>query len=124
ADWRASKSADPAGSAPAGGTMTYTLLLENTGGAGLTGLVITDDLSGVLDDATYNSGASVSPNVGTVTFDAGGGTLEWTGDLAASQSLTITYSVTVDDPGGLADGNLVNAVLGPPNCPGDACSTT
>lgn len=94
-----------------GSTVTYTVTLENTGTAAYTGATITDDLSGVLDDATYNGDVSAGAVVA-------GETLTWTGDVEAGATVTITYSVTVNDPGA-GDLILKNGIAGPPGstCP-------
>lgn len=72
----------------------------------------TDDLSGVLDDASYNddvsSGASVS-----------GTTLTWAGPLDIGEIVKVTYSVTVADPA-TGDSKLRNAVV--PTAAGGECA--
>ncbi|WP_418275647.1 GEVED domain-containing protein [Isoptericola jiangsuensis] len=126
------KTSDAAGEVLPGDTVTYEVTVTNTGGFVYTDAdpaVVSDDLSEVLDDATYNEDAVVDPDQGAVDF--ADPTLSWTGPLAAGESVTITYSVTVDDPPA-GDGVLTNAILGPPesNCVEDAdpadpnCSTT
>lgn len=115
------KSSDPAtGSAVAtGSTITYTVTVSQTGEAAVTDASVTDDLSDVLDDATWNGDQSASS--GTLTRT--GNTLAWSGDLAVGQVVTITYSVTVtgagdrdianvvttDDPAGTCDASAVCA---------------
>nr|BFE51512.1 DUF11 domain-containing protein [Saccharothrix mutabilis subsp. capreolus] len=91
-------------SANPGDTVTYTITVTNTGQAEVLGATITDDLSGVLDDATFGT-------VTTATGTAGlnGTTLTWTGDLPVGTAATITYTVTVNDPL-TGDGHLDNAV--------------
>jgi uncharacterized repeat protein (TIGR01451 family) len=99
-----------------GDAITYTINVHNNGQGDYTDAVpasFTDDLSGVLDDASYNGDAT---NGATVT----GETLSWSGPLAAGQSLTITYSVKVNAPGD-GDGELRNAVTG--TVPGSTCAT-
>ncbi|MFG3254724.1 isopeptide-forming domain-containing fimbrial protein [Streptomyces sp. NPDC048172] len=130
---RLRKSSSPA--APrAGDTVTYTVTLHNDGNAAWRGAEISDDLSGVLDDATYGgdaaarsaNGATVAPPV----LDAAARKLTWRGDVAAGDTVTLTYSVTVGDPPP-GDKRLANTVTGPDgsNCPPDAadpapeCST-
>ncbi|GAA1724068.1 hypothetical protein GCM10009809_19820 [Isoptericola hypogeus] len=122
-----SKTADPSGEVLPGGTVAYTVTVENTGQVAYTALspaTFTDDLSAVLDDATWNGDAAA--DVGAVSFAEP--ILSWSGALPAGETATITYSVTVDDPPS-GDGTLTNAVVGPDesNCePGSddaACGT-
>ncbi|MGI5502806.1 DUF7507 domain-containing protein [Lentzea sp. CA-135723] len=107
-----------------GDTVTYTLTITNTGQVPLTGEKVTDDLSGVLDDATWVSGQATP---GTVALVAP--TLTWTGDLAIGATATVTYVVRVNDPI-KGDHELVNRVSSevPGNCPPGStdpkCSTT
>ncbi|WP_062306527.1 CshA/CshB family fibrillar adhesin-related protein [Demequina subtropica] len=107
------KTAEPAGEVLPGGTVTYTITVTNTGQVDYFDATFTDDLTEVLDDATYNNDEAA--DAGTPTYAAP--TLSWTGPVAAGESVTITYSVTVNDPL-TGDGLLDNAVVGPPesNC--------
>ena len=95
-----------------GGTVGYTVTVENTGGFTYTDAdpaTITDDMTGVLDDATYNGDAAA--DTGTVD-DSGLPILAWAGPLAPGETATITYSATVSDPLS-GDGLMVNDVTGP-----------
>jgi hypothetical protein len=67
----------------------------------------------VLDDATYNGDAT---NGATVS----GATLSWSGPVAVGGTVTITYSVTINNP---LTGNktLLNVV--DPTGPGGDCAT-
>ena len=85
--------ATPATATP-GGTVTYTLIITDSGQTPYTGASLTDPLTGVLDDAAYNSDAAAT--AGTASFASP--TLSWTGDLAVGASATITFSVTVHNP--------------------------
>lgn len=108
-----SKAADMAAAQP-GDVVTYTVTVKNTGGVEFTEaapVTFTDDLSSVLDDATYNG--DVSPG-GTVTAS----TLTWTGALDIGGEVVVTYSVTVNNPA-TGDGTLTNAVA--PSSPGGEC---
>lgn len=64
ASWTLAKSATVAGAPPAGGmvhpgeTISYTVVATNTGGTNLPGVVLTDDLTAVLDDAAFVSGSA------------------------------------------------------------------
>ena len=88
-----SKSTTSITTAP-GGVVAYTITVQNAGQVAYTDAVpasFTDDLSDVLDDAAYNNDAS---NGATVV----GSTLSWSGALGIGSALTVTYSVTVNDP--------------------------
>jgi large repetitive protein len=81
-------------SAAPGGTVGYTITATNTGLIPLAGATFTDAMADVLDDATYNGDATAS--TGSVTFTLPN--LIWTGSLAVGATVTVTYSVTVDNP--------------------------
>ncbi|MFE6867956.1 hypothetical protein ACFVFS_15495 [Kitasatospora sp. NPDC057692] len=100
-----SKIADPESGSPVrvGDKVTYTVTITQKGAAEVKGATITDDLSKVLDDATYNSDIKAS----TGTAEVKDGKLTWTGDLPAGATATLTYSVTVT---GLGDARLHNTV--------------
>ncbi|TIC85050.1 DUF11 domain-containing protein [Nocardioides sp. GY 10113] len=102
------KTADPSGEVLPGGIVTYTVTVTNTGQGVYNGATLSDDLTDVLDDATYNNDASA--DIGDVSFSSP--TLSWEGDLAPGETATITYSVTVNNPLS-GDGLLINAVTGP-----------
>jgi uncharacterized repeat protein (TIGR01451 family) len=97
-----------------GGTVSYSLEVHNPGADTVVGAV-SDDLSGVLDDATYLNDAKSS--AGSTALNPSSGTLTWEGVLAAHATATITYSVRVHD--GLHGGLLYNGATGPP---GSSCT--
>ncbi|MER5949634.1 hypothetical protein ABT127_26635 [Streptomyces sp. NPDC001904] len=103
-DLEVRKTASPKKVRP-GGKVTYTVTAKNIGGVDYPGAKFADDLSDLLDDATYNNDAKAS--TGTVTYDRP--RLNWTGTVPEGKTATITYSVTVDDPVG-GDGKLTNNV--------------
>jgi uncharacterized repeat protein (TIGR01451 family) len=108
------KSSSAGGSVLTGDVVTYTVTVSNVGTADYTAgdpVTFTDDLSAVLDDASYNGDASNGAQVV-------GTTLSWSGPLAAGASIEITYTVTVL-PAGSGDGELTNAVI--PTAPGGEC---
>ncbi|MFF2354183.1 hypothetical protein ACFVVL_30985 [Kitasatospora sp. NPDC058115] len=99
------KSSDPASGSTiqVGDKVTYTVTITQHGKATINGATITDDLSMVLDDATYNEDAKAT----TGTASVKDGKLVWTGDLPAGATATLTYSVTVTGGG---DTKLHNVV--------------
>lgn len=103
------KTSDPASghAVKAGDRITYTLTIAQSGAAPAKGTVV-DDLSKVLDDATWAGDQKATS--GTVTRT--GTTLTWTGDLAVGQVVTVTYSVLVTGNG---DKRIANVVTSPDN---------
>ena len=81
------------GSANPGDTLTYRLTITNTGDAAATGESVTDDLSGVLAHATWNSDASASSGSSSFTSP----NLTWSGIsiAAGGGTATLTFSVTL-----------------------------
>lgn len=76
-----------------------------------------DDLSAVISDATYNNDATAVVAGQTAVAPAiTGDELTWSGALAPGQSVSITYSVTVD--ASAVGKNLVNHVAGEVTPPG------
>jgi uncharacterized repeat protein (TIGR01451 family) len=100
----------------AGGAVNYTITLANTGETAYEPATFTDQLTGVLDDATYAGDAST--DTGTLAY--GNSTLSWSGALAVGATATITYSVTVRYPD-TGDRVLTNAVVSA--SPGSTCAT-
>lgn len=102
-----------------GDVVTYTISVSNTGLVDYTDEIpasFTDDLSKVLDDATYNADAT---NGATYAAPV----LTWAGPLESGATITVTYSVTVNDPA-TGDRQLVNAVVaGDGGGCGTACAT-
>jgi fimbrial isopeptide formation D2 family protein/uncharacterized repeat protein (TIGR01451 family) len=104
------KTSSAGDSSKAGDTVTYTVKVKNVGGSDYTAddpASMTDDLSDVLDDATYNGDAKVSFSDGS-SSDApsvDGKKLSWSGPLKAGETATITYSVTVKAGG---NGEVIN----------------
>jgi large repetitive protein len=108
-----------------GSVVGYTIVIDNTGGTSYSGAAVTDDLSGVLDDATLNSGAAAT--IGSVSYASP--VLTWTGDLMAGQEAVVTYSVTIDSPDTSGDKDMSNTALSsatgstcPPGSPASACT--
>ncbi|MCL2094938.1 hypothetical protein FWH13_02360 [Candidatus Saccharibacteria bacterium] len=112
-----------------GDTVTYTITVQNTGEedytTATTPATFSDDMSDVLDDASYNSNCLTTTANGSETCILSGNTLNWSGDLLAGQTKTITYSVTVDTPDGTGNRELNNTVAATDpdsSCSGE-CST-
>ncbi|WP_260457015.1 isopeptide-forming domain-containing fimbrial protein [Rhodococcus qingshengii] len=104
------KAADPVSgtNVAAGQTITYTVTGSNTGNTTLDPVVLTDDLSKVLDNAVLVDG-SLKATVDGVDATAptlSGTTLTWTGALEAGKSVVLTYQVKIND--GVAGGTLIN----------------
>ena len=121
------KSVDKTEAKP-GDVVNYTLTLRNTGEVDYTTgnpARISDDLSRVIDDASYNNDAKASAGPAP-SYSAP--TLSWAGPLAVGASMTITYSATVKADGQRGDSLLKNVVTGGSNCAagsGDpSCTTT
>ncbi|MBC9719671.1 DUF11 domain-containing protein [Streptomyces sp. TRM66268-LWL] len=103
-----------------GMVVKYQVTAVNSGSGTYPGASFTDDLSGVLDDAAWDgteaavsSDSARTPNA--PVFDAAGKKLTWTGDVAAGETVTVTYSATVGTPP-LGDKKLNNKIVGP-GCP-------
>ncbi|MGW6655719.1 DUF7927 domain-containing protein, partial [Rhodococcus sp. NPDC055024] len=117
------KTADPASGTGvnAGQTITYTVTGTNTGNTTLDPVVLTDDLSKVLDNATLVDG-SLKATVDGVDGTAptlSGTTLSWTGALEAGKSVVLTYQVKINDgvAGGVLINNKVTGTAKPPTGP-------
>ena len=72
-----------------GQAVTYRMEFGNNGNVDSANAEIVYDLSGVLDDSTWNAG-SVSANSGTATVT--GNSIAWKGPLASGQTVVITFT--------------------------------
>lgn len=141
--WRVAKTADPVtGATVTGDTeITYTVTAAADGVAGrgdVRGVVLTDDLSDVLDDASFVAGSAlltVGSSTPTTVADPVGTTLTTPAfTLPHGVTATLTYRVLVDAdvPGGARLRNVVtgDATTGapetcaPPADPGDTTCAT
>lgn len=128
------KQVNPASGTPvaAGQELEYTLTFTNSGTAPVQ-VNHVDALAGVLDDASWNDTLAIDPATTglTATFDALNERIRIAGDLAAGDTVTVTYTVTVNPDGERGDNELANFLLAgnPPNPPicdptsGDICTT-
>ncbi|MGP0025939.1 MAG: beta strand repeat-containing protein, partial [Streptosporangiaceae bacterium] len=82
------------GTTTPGSVVQYTVTVTNSGQTAYTGAALSDSLSGVFDDASYNGDAAAT--AGAVGFTSPN--LAWTGNLAVGAVATITFSVTVNNP--------------------------
>ena len=93
----------------------YTVTVANSGLTAYTGATFTDPLSGVLDDAAYDSDAAATS--GTVSYTSPN--LTWTGTVPASGTVTITFTVTVNNPD---TGNMILASTVTSTSPNSDCA--
>jgi uncharacterized repeat protein (TIGR01451 family) len=103
--------------ADAGDVITYTVTVTNTGQAAYTQAApasFVDDMSGALDDASYNDDANAT--AGSASFAAPA--LSWLGPLPVGATVTVTYSLTVDNPP-TGNGEILNVVT--TDAPGGNC---
>ena len=115
------KSVDPAdgSTVTAGQDLTYTLTFSNTGQAA--GAVELDDvISGVLDDATVTGHPTASDDALTVS-DITDGRFSVTGTLAAGDTVTVGYTVTVKADGDRGDDLLANFLVATGEDPAGEC---
>jgi uncharacterized repeat protein (TIGR01451 family) len=108
------KTANTSNTSP-GSIVRYTITVADTGQTPYTGATLTDSLTGVLGNASYDNDAAAT--AGTVSFTSPN--LTWTGGLAIGGTATITYSVSVDNPdtGNLTLANTVTSTTPGSNCP-------
>lgn len=99
AELELNKSSDATEDSRPGDDVTYTVTATNTGNVDYTNespAVVFDDLSGVLDDATYNEDAQAS-QPGELSYTAP--ILSWAGALPAGESVDVSYTVELQGGG-------------------------
>ena len=98
----------------AGSTVSYSIVIANTGQVPYPAATISDPLTGVLDAAAYNNDAAAT--TGTVSFASA--TITWTGDLPLNATAVITYSVTTSSAhaSGTTLTNTVSSAVQGNNC--------
>ncbi|WP_169738888.1 DUF11 domain-containing protein [Jiangella gansuensis] len=105
-----------------GDVITYEVTMRNTGTATFTAsnpARLFDDLTGVIDDATYNNDATADRGP-TPSYSAP--IISWEGPLAPNEMVTITYTVTLQGGG---DGEVRNVAFTPLCDPAEPdCDTT
>jgi len=119
-----SQSASTTAAVP-GQTVSYTVTVANTGQTPYSAATVTDTLRN-LDDAVYNSDAVATS--GTVSYASP--VLTWTGSLAVGATVTITFTMTVNDPD-TGDKTMTTTVASsdpgsscPPASPNPGCTLT
>ncbi|MEU7119470.1 hypothetical protein [Streptomyces zaomyceticus] len=104
-DLEITKTASPRSVKP-GDTLTYTITARNTGTLDYPNARFGDDLTGILDDATYNG--DVRTTLGTATYTAP--RIGYAGSIPAGKTATVTYSVKIRNPAA-GDGRLRTGVV-------------
>src|SRR6202044_22693 len=99
-----------------GGVVHYTTTLTNTGQTPYNDITMTSDGSGLADDAVGNGDQTATS--GTLSLGATGAT--WTGDIPVGGTVTITGSVTVNNPD---TGDHILTDINTSDAPGSNCPT-
>ncbi|MBA2717642.1 MAG: hypothetical protein H0U52_00170 [Chloroflexi bacterium] len=115
----------PTNVATPGSVVKYQITVTNSGDGVATNVPVSDDIAAILAHATYNNDCNLACNLV-------GSTLNWTlASIAAGDSVTLTFSVTLDEsfPAGTTTLPNVVVVTGPgSNCPEAStdpdCTTT
>lgn len=116
------KTADPAsGTAVAlGQTVTYAITLGNITGTAAAVIDLTDDLTGILDDAAITTAPAVISGVPLTIGPVSDGGFRVTGLIPPGEQSTITYAVTIDNPA-TGDRQLDNYVIPTGTTPPATC---
>ena len=97
-----------------GSVIGFTVILANTGKVPYTGITVATDPSEVFANATSNGDQAATS--GTITVTATGAS--WTGSIPAGGTVTITGTVTVNNPD---TGNKILGVVLSTTAPGSNC---
>ena len=90
-----------------GDTIVYSITVRNDGSIREKGILITDPL--VNTAYIQRISESVSPNIGTVSWNSSQNRFEWLGTLNPGQSVTITFTVQVRSVPSQPDGFIIGA---------------
>jgi uncharacterized repeat protein (TIGR01451 family) len=118
----------PVATTTPGSVLRLSASFTNTGRVAYVGIRIDVDFAKTFDDATYNGDGSADS--GSLALVAGGTVLRWTGDLPVGGTVTVTASVTVNNPdaGDKLMVTSVSSTAAGSNCPPvgapAACSTS
>ena len=77
-----------------GGVVRYTATFTNTGQVPYTGISISSNITDVLDDAVPDGDQTATS--GTLSLTSTG--ITWTGDIPVGGTVTVTGTVTVQNP--------------------------
>jgi large repetitive protein len=100
-----------------GSVVGYTVTIADTGQTSYAGISVADDLDGLLDDAAYNGDAAAT--AGAVSYASP--VLTWTGSVSPGGTVTMTFSVTVNNPD---TGEAVLTTTATSAAVGSTCPTT
>jgi uncharacterized repeat protein (TIGR01451 family)/fimbrial isopeptide formation D2 family protein len=107
-----------------GQKVSYTLTFDNSKGTAAASVSYTDDLAGVLSDASVTTAPSASNAALTVSsVSTKSDSFTVSGSVAAGASYTVTYTVTVD-ASLTADATLTNYLVPTGTTPPSSCATT
>jgi uncharacterized repeat protein (TIGR01451 family) len=89
-----------------GTLVTYTIALRNDGDASMYGVLVTDTLPSLV---TYSDG-TLSATQGEYAYNEG--TVTWSGDIGAGESVDISFSAVISDAAALGNSIVNTAIIG------------